>query len=82
MSVDYISLMLFLAVSFLFAVIIGFLLKWTIGKYVPAVLNVSLWIWVIIIILIMLALEEMGVPVSDWYAGFFSWLSKQLHGGI
>ena len=79
---DYISLMLFLAVSFLFAVIIGFLLKWTIGRYIPTFLSIPLWLWVVIIILIALALQGIGVNVSGAYAAFFDWLSHQLAGGV
>lgn len=75
-------MLIFLAVSFLFAVIGGFLMKWTIGRYIPVLLAIPLWLWVVIIILAMFALQGLGLPVNTWYAAFFEWLSSQLAGGI
>ena len=82
MSTGYLSILIFLAVSFLFAVIAGFLIKWTIGRYIPIFLTIPLWLWVVIIILAMFALQGLGLPVNAWYAGFFEWLSSQLAGGV
>ena len=79
-STTYISILIFLAVSFLFAVIFGFLLKFTAGRYIPLLLSIPLWLWIVIIILAMFALQGMGLPVNAWYSGFFNWLSSQLEG--
>ncbi len=81
-STGYLSILIFLAVSFLFAVVFGFLLKFTAGRYIPLFLSIPLWLWIVIIILAMFALQGLGLPVNAWYAAFFQWLSSQLVGGV
>ena len=82
MTTNYLNILIFLAISFLFAVIAGFLVKWTIGRYVPALLEIPLWLYVVIIILGAFALQGMGVDVAGAYAAFFSWISEQLRNGL
>ena len=78
---DSVALLTFLAVTILFAAIVSVLLKLTVAKYIPFLLNLPTIVLMIIIVLLMFSLQGMGVPVNAAYAAFFSWLAGILGGG-
>lgn len=77
---DSISLLTFLAITVIFAAIVSVMLKFTVAKYIPFLLNLPTLVLMVIIILLMFSLQGMGVPVNEVYAGFFNWLAKVLGG--
>ena len=78
---DSVALLTFLAVTILFAALVSILMKLTVAKYIPFILNLPTLVLMIIIILLMFALQGMGVPVNAAYAAFFDWLASILRGG-
>ena len=64
----------------MFAFIIAVVLKAFLGKYIESFVPVPLWFFMLLILMIMIAAQALGLPISSFYAGFFSWLSGLLGG--
>ena len=81
---DYTSTVLFLFVTFLFSLLVAFILKYFVFRFVPVPLisSTPYWGWVVFVIAVMMFLQGAGVDVSGWYAKFFEWLASQLRRGV
>ena len=74
--------MMFLAVTFLFASVLGFLIKWTAGRYIPSLLAIPVKGWILILMAFAILAQLAGLPIAEGYAAFFKWVSSTLGGGI
>ena len=79
---DFLSFVVFLAITLLFAFILTWLLKLTAFRYLPWAMELPWYWWVIMFTLGAFGLQGMGVPVNEWYAAFFRWLSSAVQGGM
>ena len=73
--------LMFLVVSILFSAILALLLKFVLGKYFMFFVPIPTFFIMLFILITMIALQALGVRISDFYAWFFSGLSKMLSNG-
>ena len=77
---DMLGWLFFIAVTVFFATIISIVLKAVLGKYLSFLIPIPLIFLIALISLALIAAEAAGLPVSSFYAAFFSWLSGLLGG--
>ena len=82
MSFDFITLTIFIAISFFIAVVVAVIMKLLVARFVPFLAAIPFWGWVLIVILATFALQSFHVDVAGAYAAMLRAMAKYLEGGV
>ena len=78
---DFVTLTIFIAISFFIAVILAVIMKLIVARFVPFLAVIPFWGWVLIIILGTFAAQGFGINVRDAYANMLRMMAKYLEKG-
>ena len=78
---DFVTLTIFIAISFFIAVVVAVIMKLIVARFVPFLAAIPFWGWVLMIILGTFAAQGFGVNVRDAYANMLKAMAKYLENG-
>lgn len=79
---DFITLSIFIAISFFIAVVVAVIMKLLIARFVPFLAAIPFWGWVLIVILATFAAQSFGVNINEAYAQMLKAMARYLEGGV
>ncbi len=81
MPFDFITLTIFIAISFFIAVVVAVIMKLLVARFVPFLAAIPFWGWIIIIVLATFALQSFHVDVAGAYARMLRGMARYLENG-
>jgi len=77
----YAAWFIFILVSMFFAFLIAYGIKLVLGKYMLFLVPIPTFFLMLFILILMIAAQALGLPVADWYSGFFDYLARLMASG-